>query len=429
MSARPNATSRTTTIRSCWFALAASLLCAALPAAANAQSAVLDTEAAVIRRFCAVGPTRAVADALLAEGRAGTDYAAVVPNPTASVEHNRSLNATEDSETIAGLSLPLGIGGRRFLLSDAAAERLREKRADGSARLVEGALELRELLARAVAESERSVVLGKQLAALEELGKAISGLKAGRESSAHDLLRHGLELEVLGTRVKLQKARAASSKARLAAYVDGGVSLSGMSLASLASEPAPRATPLHPALARLDASIRASELEIDAAYRRWVPDLEIFFGYRQVTAFEAETGHGFALRVAMPITFFDHGQGEASVAEARASISRAERAAIVAAKQAEEKAASDTIAALEEPAKEAHDAPKRTEKLLEQAKELYLAGEGSLAELASASALAEAAALTRIDAEEARALARIAKMRALGSLFDPALDRACRVSQ
>ncbi|MBL8739472.1 MAG: TolC family protein [Myxococcales bacterium] len=383
----------------------------------------------MIARFCAKGPARAIAQALLAEGRAGIDYAAVVPNPTASLEHSRSVTATEDSETVAGISFPLGIGGRRFLLSDAADERLNEKRAEGNSRLLDSALDLRELIARAVADAERSAVLGKQFGVLEELGKAIAGLKAGSESSAHDLLRHSLELEVLGERLKLQKARAASSKARLAALVDGDVAVSSLSLASLASDPPPSKKPVHPALARVDAFIRASEIETDAAHRRWVPDLEIFFGYRQVTALEADTGHGFALRVAMPITFFDHGQGEASIFEARSSAGRAEREAIIAITRAEERAADDAIATLDETPTENDDTPKRTEKLLEQAKDLYLAGEGSMVELAAASALAESAALARIDAEEARALARIAKMRAVGSLFDPALDRVCRVTQ
>lgn len=414
---------RITTICSCL-----ALAVGAWSRAASAETPpALASESAIIGRFCARGPVRALADAVVVQGHAGVDLAAVVPNPTASFEHSRSVNATEESETIAGLSIPLGIGGRRFLLADAADERLQEKQAEGAARLLDGALELREHVARAVAEAERSAVLGKQLVAVEELGKTIAGLKTGSESSAHDLLRHELELEVLRTRVKLQKARAASSKARLAAYVDADIALSSLSLASLASYPAPSNKPVHPTLARVDASIRASELETDAAYRRWVPDLEIFFGYRQVTALAAETGHGFALHVAMPITFFDHGQGEASVSEASTATARAERAVIVAVKQAEEKAADDAIAALGETNKEADEAPKRSEALLEQAKQLYLAGEGSMAELASAHALAESASLSRIDADEARALARIAKMRARGSLFDPALDRACRV--
>ncbi len=418
---------RITTIGSC---VALALAASAWSSGASAQTPpALDSESAIVSRFCARGPARGLADALVVQGQAGVDLAAVVPNPTASLEHNRSVNTTQDSETIAGLSIPLGIGGRRFLLSDAADERLAEKQADGNARLLEGALDLREVIARAVADAERSAVLGKQLVAVEEIGKTLAGLKTASESSAHDLLRHGLELEVLRTRVRLQKARAASSKARLAAYVDGEVAISSLSLASLASDPAPAKKPVHPTLARVDASIRASELEADAAYRRWVPDLEIFFGYRQVTALEADTGHGFALRVAMPITFFDHGQGEAAISEASTATARAERAAIVAGKQAEEKAADDTIAALGEADKEADDAPKRTDQLLQQAKELYLAGEGSMAELASASALAESAALSRVDAEEARALARIAKMRALGSLFNAALDGACRVSR
>ncbi len=56
---------------------------------------------------------------------------------------------------------------------------------------------------------------------------------------------------------------------------------------------------------------------------------------------------------------------------------------------------------------------------------LYLAGEGSLLDVLTALQAAEASELGRLDVEEARALARLARMRARGSLFDADLDRAC----
>jgi outer membrane protein TolC len=408
-------------------AVAASSIFGGVAHAQPAAPAPLASESEILARYCAAGPVRARAAALVAEGQAAVDVASVVPNPTVSLEHNRSFTAAEDTETIVGVGFPLGIGGRRFLLSDAADERLDEKTSEAKALLLEGAFDLREALVRAVAERERTAVVEGQQKALAALGATLAGLKTGGETSQHDLLRHGLELEVHSTRAALQAGKTTAAKRRLGAYVDRPVDLAPLDLSTLASEPPPPKKPAHPRLKSLDAAIRAAEYEADAGHRRWVPDLDLFFGYRQVTALEADTGHGFALRVAMPLTFFDHGQGEASVAEASAARARAEKAELLAKQDAEEKAADDALGALALPAAaDGGDTVARANKLLEQAKTLYLAGEGSIGDLLAATALAESSAMGRIDTEEARALARTAKSRTLGSLFDPAHDRASR---
>ncbi|NUP07707.1 MAG: TolC family protein [Polyangiaceae bacterium] len=354
----------------------------------------------------------------------------MLPNPTVLVEHNRSFTGSEDTETIAGIGFPLGIGGRRFLLSDAADERLTQRKAEANASLVDGALDLREALIVAVAAQKRAAIVKEQQEALSAVGSTISGLQKGGESSQHDQLRQSLEVEVHANGLSLQSAKATAAKARLGAFVDRPVDLSGLDVSTLAQDPPAGAPADHPRIAAFDAAIRASELEIEAANRRWVPDLEIFLGYRQVTANitpdEVETGHGFALRVGLPITFFDHGQGEASVAAAHAASARADKEIFTAAKRAEVSAADQALATLA-PAQGDEDTVGRARKLLEQAKTLYVAGEGSVSDLLAARALVEAAALSAVDAEEARALARVAKMRALGSLLDADLDAACGV--
>jgi outer membrane protein TolC len=173
--------------------------------------------------------------------------------------------------------------------------------------------------------------------------------------------------------------------------------------------------------------MRAADLEADAAARKWVPDLELFFGYRQVTADTAtsvtETGHGFTLRIAVPITFFDHGQGDAALARAEEATARAERDALVQATRADERAADEALAALRSAKPDGSAA--RAANLVEQARRLYTAGEASLDDLLEAQALAEASALAAIDTEEARASARTLKARATGSLGNARLDVAC----
>jgi outer membrane protein TolC len=401
---------------------------------AHAQSvapapSALSSERAIIERFCKAGPAHARAIALRAEGEAAVDMASVFPNPDVSVEHNRSLTGEQDTETIAGIGFPLGIGGRRFLLSDAADERASEKNSEADAVMVDGALDLREALVRVAAERERAAILARQQESLAELETMLKTLQKGGESSEHDVLRHALEVEVHGSRLALQRSRVASAQARLGVFTDRDVDLSGIALASIATTSRDKTSKPHPRLAALEASTRAAEIEEDAANRRWVPDLELFFGYRQVTMnvspSEAEIGHGFALRVGLPLTFFDHGQGEASVARAHAAASRAAHDALVRTNRAEEKAADDAIASLDAPRAGKEDAETRARKLFDQAKRLYLAGEGSITDLLASSGLVESSALAAVDIEEARALARIAKMRAAGSLMNRDLDAIC----
>lgn len=435
----PRRTSRITTARRTpWLVAGLAFLAAVVTAssAARAQPPAspapgrLDTERAILERFCKAGPAHARAVALRAEGAAAVDVASVFPNPEASVEHNRSLTGAQDTETIAGIGFPLGIGGRRFLLSDAADERASQKDSEADVVLLNGALELREGLVRSVAENERAKIVAEQQQALVDLGEALKALQRGGETSEHDLLRHELEVEVHGTRVELQRSKALSSRARLGAFVDRDVDVSGISLPSVA--PLRNETSrVHPRLAALNASIRVAEIEEEAADRRWVPDLDLFFGYRQVTTnvspSEVETGHGFSLRVGIPLTFFDHGQGEASTARAQADAARAERDAVAQANRAETKAADETLRSLSTPESPKEDAAVRARKLFDQAKRLYLAGEGSMNDIIVASALVESSALARIDLEETRALARIAKMRAAGSLMSRDLDVLCNV--
>ncbi len=389
------------------------------------------TESALLARFCQSSVARSGARALVAQGQAAMDDAAVLPNPTLILEHNRSFTASEDAETVIGLGIPLGIGGRRFLLADAAEERLAERKAQAHALLVVRALDLEEALVGARAAALRAEVLGTQHAELVAIGATIDGLQKGGEVAPLDRARHALAVDLHAQRLALAQSIAASSRARLRRYLDAEVDLSAVELPTIAS--APQLAPvsaLSPTVQSLDASLRATDLEIDAAERRWVPDLDLFFGYRQVTT-EAgpasDTGHGFAFRVGFPLTFFDHGQGEVAVLEARQSATRAEREAVLQAQRGDAATADAALEALGPASPGAGSTAERATKLRNQAKTLYLAGQGSLTDMLVAADLDESSALSRIELEEARAMARVARMRAAGSLFDADLDRACGV--
>ncbi|MGK4006834.1 TolC family protein [Sorangium sp. So ce1036] len=89
------------------------------PASSGVAAPPLD-EGAAARRVCAEGPAAAAARAERLRGEAAVTAAGVLPNPSLSIQHQRTLSGPAERETVVGLSVPLGLGGQRFLLQDAA---------------------------------------------------------------------------------------------------------------------------------------------------------------------------------------------------------------------------------------------------------------------------------------------------------------------
>jgi hypothetical protein len=182
-------TPRTTT--RCSRATVALVLALATSSVPTAAHAAPDEERAAIQELCRTGPVVFRARAAMLRGDALVGAASVLPNPTLVGEHNRSFTGPEDSETIVGLRVPLGIGGRRFVLDDAAEERRTASAADGDEILLTQALELREAMVRARAELARAEAAQRQHEKLVRLADTLAGLKKGGEASDHDRLRHG----------------------------------------------------------------------------------------------------------------------------------------------------------------------------------------------------------------------------------------------
>jgi outer membrane protein TolC len=107
-------------------------------------------EAAATRSICSGGTDNAVAKAQRMRGEAGVLAADVLPNPSLIVEHQRTFAAATDRETILGVSVPLGIGGRRWLRQDAAEARRKQASAAAHATLFDAALTFREAYVTAV---------------------------------------------------------------------------------------------------------------------------------------------------------------------------------------------------------------------------------------------------------------------------------------
>jgi outer membrane protein TolC len=363
-------------------------------------------------------------------GEAEVTAAGVLPNPSASLQHQRTFSGPTDQETVAGLSVPLGIGGRRFVLRDAAASRREQARADADATLFESAMAFREAYLTALVDRARVEVLADQQAVLDELSAAIQGLTTGGEAAGYDLARHRTQSSLHRRALELAKARAEASRSRLEAWTGAEVVLPSRSEApGLAAvpqgprSPAPSTTD-PPRVRSLEAASKASAFDARAARRRWVPDVDLFAGYRQINV-GAETGQGISVSLTVPLTFFDHGQGEAAKADADHAIAAAETGRLRRHYRAELKAARAELEMLAASVADARQASSDAALLQTKARQLYAAGEATITELLEAFRAAESARLAELDLAEKIARARLSVMRASGTMFDDALDKAC----
>jgi outer membrane protein TolC len=385
-------------------------------------------ETAGIVFVCTAGPRAALAHAERLRGRAEVEAAGVLPNPSLVVTHQRALSGATDTETVVGLSVQIGIGGRRFILKDAARARRDHAQLDAGTTLFESALAFRQAYVAAVADQARVRVAVEQQAAFGKLSDIIRGLAKGGEAAGYDLLRQEIQAKLHRRSLESLRAKAARSRALLTAWTGHEVTLPAVPLLALAGGSRARARQVpssqHPRVESLEAAARASALEARAARRRWVPDLELFAGYR-ATGLVTETGHGVSLGVTMPLTFFDHGQGEAVRAEAEEAYLKAAASMVRRQQRAELKASLAELELLEASVVDAEQLVEGATRVQARAEQLYTAGEGSITELLEAFRSAEEAQFALIGLGEEIAMARLSLMRSLGSLLDPTLDQHC----
>jgi outer membrane protein, heavy metal efflux system len=391
-------------------------------------------EVAGTRRVCEAGPAAAVARAQRLRGDAAVTAADVLPNPSIQSQHQQQFTGVPERETIVGLTLTLPISGRRGLLQDAARARREQALADANATLFESALAFREAFAAAVLDEARLAALNEQQAALDKLAATIDGLAKGGESAGYDRLRQHSQARLHRVAVASAKARADASRALLEAWTGEAVVLPAVRLSDLAggtttpaaaSGTAATTALEHPRVASLEAGARASTLEAQAARRRWIPDLQLFAGYRTLTDGSGTTSHGISLQLTVPLTVFDHGQAEAAQADAEHAVAKAVAGSLKAENAARGKGSTRKLETLEASAADADQAVTDASALVAKAVKLYEAGEATITEVLDAHRASEEARLARIDLAEEIALAHLARMRAAGSQRDAALDKAC----
>jgi outer membrane protein TolC len=382
-----------------------------------------------VRSVCLSGTDSAVAKARKAQGDAAVSAAEVLPNPSLVVEHQRSLSGATDQETVLGLTVPLGIGGRRWLLQDAAHARRRQLSLEATAGLFEAALSFREAYVVAAVAQARVEVLAQNQTDLEAQAAALQKLAQGGEAAGYDQLRQSTSSRLHRQALELSKAAASSARAHLRAWLDHDVTLPPDAATSLAiGQRADRAVADTEEVQGLETQARADELEARAARRRAVPDVALFGGYRTVAA-GSETGQGISLSLELPITLFDHGQGEAVRAKSNAQLARLSAQRLRKRQQAVARASQASLALLEAAVSESQAASRDAVAVRQKATQLYAAGEANITELLEAYRVAEEAQLAELALIEQVALTRLQHMRASGSMFDAELDRQCRGDQ
>jgi outer membrane protein, heavy metal efflux system len=393
-----------------------------------AHAAEPPTEATLIGEVCRTGPATKLARALQQRGSAAVSAAQVLPNPSLVLEYQATLGRGDDREAIVGIELPLEINGRRQLLQGAAAARQTQANAEATLAQFETALAFREDYVAALAAQAEAEVLGSQQVALEALSAVIQSLAGSGEASGYELARQQMQADLHRRTLETKELQSESSRARLEGWIGREVQLPANALQALlkgAQVPAGRLDASgSPDIQSSLAAANASALEGEAARRRWIPDLDVFAGYRSIAIPEG-SGHGVALRLGIPLTFFDHGQGEAAAADAEYAIAQASADRLRRTRSVELKTLQQIYSQSVTSVEGAAQVSARSLALQATAQKLYAAGEATLTDLFEAFRNAEEARLAELRLALEIAHVRLALMRSAGTLLDPMLDRAC----
>lgn len=360
-------------------------------------------------------------------GEAAVASADVLPNPSFVLQHQQTLEGPADRETIVGLGVPLGLGGGRFKRQDAAELRRAAGRARGASSSIAAAIDVQATWTGAALDRGRADVMRRHQERIDALEAVIAGLARGGEVAGHERDRHRIKAARHRAALGEAEARAAGGHAALQAWGHTGAAPTPSEASLLAPTAWPRSPAASPRLEALALTAKADEVEAEAARRAWVPDVDLFGGYRNVAAGDA-TGHGIAVWLTVPITLFDRGQGEAAIADGEA---RRGRAQLVLEQQAiarTDRALQARVARLEQARDEAATAAREAERVAAVALTLYRAGESSLTDLFDALDDVESAELIHLDLLGDLAEARVAWMEARGALLDAGMARACQES-
>jgi cobalt-zinc-cadmium efflux system outer membrane protein len=384
-------------------------------------------EIAATRLFCETGPDVAVARGRALLAASFVTEAALLPNPTLSSAHDRSVTADGEHETVIGIEVPLGIGGRRGLLQSAAAARQAQAQLETSHGRVISALSFRRTFVKASLTRARLDLLNVRQNTLVSLVEKLDKLHDGGDRARLDRDRLRVEAALSAANMDHHKREVKAHRVWLEIVLGAPVDLSdgALRMAEGGRPSVDDSSALNLKVAALTKAAEASEIEASAARRRWVPELAVFAGYRMVGGRHIDVGHGLSLGISLPLTFFDHGQAEAERAKAQAAFATAaaarERRLARAATQAA-RARLAEIARTRPGVKKAIEMARQAERGIER---LYLAGESKLLDVLQAARSRSEMELVLIDLAAAESDAWLSLARARGHFAEKALDAAC----
>jgi len=377
------------------------------------------------RAFCEHSLVQAITDETTQRGDALVHQSEVLPNPSLSINHERVFGSASEHETVIGIGVPLGIGGKRFVLQDAAAAWKSQFQLADRADRMAAALAFRQALVGASVDQAHVDVHRRQQQRFATLIATLNKLAGAGEGSEHDRLRLQTEADLHTASMVPLEASVAAQRAWLKTMAGAPVTLA-TDPATWAQRPGPVQGPSdHPQVASLRAAARAHGLQARAADRRWVPDLDVFAGYRLVGG-TGPTAHGFSVGVSFPLTLFDHGQGEARRAQAEQALASAKADRAERDQRAALNAAAAKMSVLERSAAQLSRALAVADELRNDTERLYLADESSLLEVLEAHRRISALSSAHIDIQAQLAYARLAVMAASGRFDTPQLDKSCR---
>lgn len=295
---------------------------------AGAQAVDL-TERQAIDRALSRPALAAAEEGHIGTAQAAADEAGLWRNPEVSVERDRTgSGTTRSTETTWKIEQPVDVSGRRTLRREAALQRVEATRLDQRERRLAIVNDLRRSYADALHGTQLRSAVDRWSARLQGALELTRRQVEAGEASGYD--RRRVERELQGARMRLRAAEADALRAR--EILEGWLELQGSwrAAGSLLPEPLPplqrydAALEARSDLAALSARATASDRDLDAAQRAWIPEVTVGAGQKRIE----ESGHrdtGVVLSLSVPLPIFDRGRTGAAQARSTAQALRAER--------------------------------------------------------------------------------------------------------
>lgn len=363
--------------------IAVPVLAAAEPAGLPAEVTADQAVALYRERSPRLAASRATIDVTAAD----RVDAAIYPNPTLSLNTTNIVQGQDTfghSQELAGIDVPILIGGQRGQRARAADARIAARRAAVDVDQARAEIEIRRRFLALLAAQRRADALAGALADAQAVRAIVAGRQQAGAKSPYELERTDLEVAALASRHDEAVTDIAAASGALAAAV--GLpgwrprAAGAFEPPTVAAAPAPAAD--HPALIAGAAAAVAARRDEAVAHAEAVPTPSL-----QLQGFGTTDPQGVALTVgvSIPLPLFDRNQGAIARARAQQRAAELDRratgdelAADLARATAVEAARCDAVARFRA------DAIERLPRIRTMAEAAYRSGQGGIVELLDA---------------------------------------------